>query len=236
MYNFSLEHHRDPNNMHVGDNTANKHTSSPAKQTGFIVGLNPVDYTADVQLSGVRNFRNQPVILYGVRVTTTSGGAGWGVHNLPLLGQLVELTFENGIATSSAKVSIGQRYYSPAHPAPNHPILHEDRSYHKAHFEMAEGGSFKMKHADGSVTEFKAKPHTAEGHSVKSRGTGVAQTASEARMDAASASRESASVKLKEVSNKAELIKGLAEETKELTAITSYVTTINKTGTIPPVV
>jgi len=230
MYNFSLEHIRDPNFMHVGDNTITKHASHTPRQIGYILNVNPVDYTADVQLSGINGNNGQAMVLRNIKVSVTDGGSGWGKHNLPHIGQLVEVTFENGLVTNYTKATIGNRFYTAAQKVPFHPMLLEDRAYHKSQFEMAEGGSFKFKCHDGSITEFKAKPHTAEGSKTNARSTGVAQTASEARMDKSHAQLDSMKTKLKDVQNKASQVKDLAVKAKKLNQLKSYIADLQQRG------
>jgi hypothetical protein len=149
----------------------------------MITATDPINHTVDVKLLSIRGSDNLPMILYNIKVAIDRGGGGWGEHNLPWIGQQVEVVFESGNSLISTRCFVGRRFYTTSHKPPSHPIFTKDSSYQKGHFEMAEGGSYHFKKTDGTVTSFNAAPHSVEGSKTNARATGTAKTSSEALMD-----------------------------------------------------
>jgi hypothetical protein len=183
MFGHDLSHLRDPNNYSTGSHAINVQTSTPLVQLGIVVANDPVNHTADVQLLSIRANGGLPVILRNLRVSIDSGGDGWGHHNLPWIGQQVEVIFENGISFSSAKAYVGRRFYTTSHRPPSHPIFLSSSNYQKGKFKQAEGGSYTFEKSDGSVTTFGATTQSKEGSKTNQRATGVAKTNTETLMD-----------------------------------------------------
>ncbi len=132
VHDFGLSHPRDPNGSIVVAHAYDKHTASPNHLRAIVVGTDPLAYTCDVVLTTIRTNMGGPIIWRNVRVGGNYVGKGWGEHNLPWIGQEVELIAEHGITTNPAKAVIGRRFYNNVHKPPQHPLL-SDQNYQKGH-------------------------------------------------------------------------------------------------------
>lgn len=219
MFGFDLSHTRDPNSYSTSNHAWEKQTSTPTVQIGMITATDPINHTVDVKLLSIRGSDNLPMILYNIKVAIDRGGGGWGEHNLPWIGQQVEVVFESGNSLISTRCFVGRRFYTTSHKPPAHPIFTKDSSYQKGHFEMAEGGSYHFKKTDGTVTSFNAAPHSVEGSKTNARATGTAKTSSEALMDKSQEKTALAKQQLDAVASSTANVTDLAKQKAELAKV-----------------